>query len=313
MSGVYVAPFPYCYRCPVSQATEGKYCETNCCGNPMEQLKNLLKQQTGQDEVAAILIEPSLGEGGYVLPPKGFIKDVAALARSIGALFIADEVQTGYGRSGNYFAIEAEGVVPDILVTAKGIANGFPLSAIVASGEIMSKVKPGSVGGTYAGNAVALAAANAVIDILTDPREAVLANVNARGEQFRSGLGEMAKRNPHFQIGDIRGRGLWNAIEFKVKSNTCKQQRGAAAMPLALCSLSPLVSAFWPVFFPQDHSTTVGAAGKLVKAAYEVELLLMNAGIHETIRFIPPLTISKDEMAEGLTRLEKALNKVFTK
>jgi 4-aminobutyrate aminotransferase len=183
--------------------------------------------------------------------------------------------QTGYGRTGSYFAVEQEGVVPDILVVAKGIANGFPLSAIVASGEIMSRIKPGSVGGTYSGNVVALAAGSAVVDVLTDPKEGILSNVNARGEQFRAGLKAMSKANPHFQIGDIRGRGLWNSIEFK------------------------------------DSAATVGAAGRLVKAAYEEGLLIMNAGIHETIRFIPPLTISEAEMKEALQKLEKALGKIL--
>jgi len=108
----------------------------------------------------------------------------------------------------------------------------------------MSRVKPGSVGGTYSGNAVALAAANAVLDVLTDPKEAVLANVNARGEQFRAGVKALQKNNPHFRIGEVRGKGLWNAIEFL------------------------------------DHPSTVGAAGKLVKAGYDCQLLLMNAGIY---------------------------------
>jgi len=275
MAGVFVAPFPYCYRCPVSESTDRKFCATNCCGSPMTELKHLLKQQTGSDEVAAIIIEPSLGEGGYVLPPKSFLKEVKQLAQEIGALFVADEVQTGYGRTGTYFAVEQFDVVPDILVMAKGIANGFPLSAIAASAEVMSRVKPGSVGGTYSGNAVALAAGNAVVDVLTDPKAGVLANVRARGDQFRAGLKSLSERNPHFRIGDIRGLGLWNAIEFL------------------------------------DHPTTVGAAGKLVKAAYDEQLLIMNAGIYETIRFIPPLTISEDEMAEALKKLERALNKVF--
>jgi 4-aminobutyrate aminotransferase len=97
MAGVYVAPFPYCYRCPVSRGNDGKNCETNCCQNPLDQLKQLVKQQTGADEIAAILIEPALGEGGYVFPPKNFLKDVSNYAREIGALFIADEVQTGFG------------------------------------------------------------------------------------------------------------------------------------------------------------------------------------------------------------------------
>lgn len=277
MGGVFVAPFPYCYRCPVSTATDGKFCATNCCGNPMDQLKQLIKQQTSASEVAAIVIEPMLGEGGYVLPPQNFLAEVAAYARSIGALLVFDEVQTGYGRTGTYFAAEQYGVVPDILVMAKGIANGLPLSCIVASAEIMSRVVPGSVGGTYSGNTVALAAANAVIDVFTDPKENILGNVVARGEQFRAGLKDLAARNAHFQIGHIRGRGLWNAIEFK------------------------------------DGPTTVGAAGKLVKAAADQQLLIMNAGIYETIRFIPPLTISKEEMDEALQKLEKALAVVFPK
>lgn len=275
MAGVHVVPYPYCYRCPVSRATEGKNCATNCCQNPMEQLRQMVKQQTGADEVAAILIEPSLGEGGYVFPPANFLKDVSNFARDIGALFVVDEVQTGYGRTGTYFACEQFGIVPDILVMAKGIANGFPLSAIASSAEIMSRVKPGSVGGTYSGNVVACAAGNAVIDVMTDPAEGILANVNARGEQFRAGLRSIADRNPHFLIGDVRGRGLWNAIEW------------------------------------QDHATTAGAAAKMVKAAYDQQLLIMNTGIYETIRFIPPLTISEAEMAEALTKLEAAMHVVF--
>jgi len=276
MSGVHVAPFPYCYRCPVSQATDGKYCQTNCCQAPLEQLKQVIKQQTG-DDVAAIIIEPSLGEGGYVFPPQSFLKDVASVAKEIGALFVADEVQTGYGRTGTYFAVEQFGVVPDILVMAKGIANGFPLSAMVASSEIMSRIKPGSVGGTYAGNVVACAAGVAVLDVLTDPAAGVLSNVRARGEQFRAGLRSIAERNPHFGIGDIRGRGLWNAMEF------------------------------------QSLPHTAGCAGKLVKAAYEEELLILSAGIYDTIRFIPPLTITEEEINIALEKLEKALNKVFPK
>ena len=276
MSGVHVVPFPYCHRCPVSSGSDGKYCLTNCCRNPQDQLKQLIKQQTGADEVAAVIIEPMLARE-YVVPTKEFLPDVEKFTREIGALLVADEVQTGMGRSGHYFASEYFGIVPDILVVAKGIANGIPLSAVVSRQEIMSRVKPGSVGGTYFGNVVACAAACAVIDELTNAEVGILNNVSARGEQFRTGLRSMVSRNPQFLIGDVRGIGLWNAIEFK------------------------------------DDAATVGAAASLVKEAYAQGLLLMNAGMYECIRFIPPLNITEEEIKIALNLLEKSLHNIFPK
>jgi 4-aminobutyrate aminotransferase len=148
MPGVYVAPFPYCVRCSVGCASNGKFNLNNCCNNPLFELKQLLKQQVHGDEVAAIVVEPVQGEGGYIVPPAGFLQGVRQLCDEIGALMVCDEVQSGFGRTGTYFAHEQFGIVPDIMVVAKGIANGFPLSAIVTRPEIMSRAKPGSIGGT---------------------------------------------------------------------------------------------------------------------------------------------------------------------
>jgi 4-aminobutyrate aminotransferase len=272
MAGVHVAPFAYCHRCPVSCAQPEKFNTNNCCNSPIDQLKLLLKQQTGENEVAAILIEPILGEGGYVVPPAGFLQAVQKVANDIGALLIADEVQTGFGRTGNMFAYQTFDFQPDILVMAKGIANGFPLSAIAAHSKILSKAKPGSIGGTYGGNAVSCAAACAVLD--TFEQDKVLDNVRSRAKQFRAGLEGLAKK---FPIADVRGVGLMQAIEFS------------------------------------DKNGVANAAGAVVKACVSNDLLVLSAGVYESLRFIPPLTITEEEMNEGLIRIEKSLKQVFKK
>lgn len=270
MAGVFVAPFPYCHQCPIHKAAPEKFCGDNCCNEPLRQLRLLLKQQTGANEVAAILVEPVQGEGGYIVPPANFMPELRKIADEIGCLLIADEVQSGFGRTGKMFAVEHWNVIPDILVTAKAIANGYPLSAIITPAKIMATAKAGTIGGTYGGNAVSCAASLAVIE--TFEKDNILANVNERGEQFRAGLKELAKK---FPISDVRGLGLMIAIEFDLD----RVQPGAAGQVAAHCAKN--------------------------------DMIVLTAGVYETIRFIPALTISKEEVDEGLKRLERAMEATF--
>ena len=275
MAGVHVAPFPYCHRCSVAEASNGRFSLEQCCMDPVRQLRLLLKQQTAGDEVAAVLIEPVQGEGGYLVPPAGFLQELRRICDEIGCLLIADEVQAGYGRTGRYFSIEhSEGVVPDIIVAAKGIANGYPLSAMIASAESMSRARSGSIGGTYGGNAVSCAAACAVIDTLQ--QDDILSNVQQRGQQLRDGLHKL-RDSGRFPISDVRGLGLMVGLEFD----------------------------------PEKAGS--GVASKVSKACVKQELLLLTAGIYESLRFIPPLTVTAEEIDESLHKFEKGLQAVLGK
>lgn len=194
-SGVYVAPFPK------------RDDEVDAC---LDAVRLLLLSQTAPAETAAILIEPVLGEGGYVPAPTAFLRGLEAICREHGILFVADEVQSGFGRTGTMFNVEQHGVAPDIVVMAKGLASGFPISAVGASAELMGRWPTGSHGGTYGGNPIGCAAAIATIDVLTEP--GFLAGVEARGEQLRAGLRALAEEDPG--IVDVRGPGLMVACEL---------------------------------------------------------------------------------------------------
>lgn len=216
MPGVFSVPFPYCKQCSIAKQSDGKYGFSNCCQDPILQLELLLKRESAPSDTAAIFIEPVLGEGGYVPPPEGYLKRVRAICDKHNILLVADEVQSGYGRTGKMFAIEHSGVRPDILIMAKGIANGLPLSAIASRKELMDLQKPGSMGGTYAGNAVACAAGVAVAKAFED--EKILENVNVRGAELVDMLTEVAKSAPSV-IYDIRGLGLMLALECQPGKN----------------------------------------------------------------------------------------------
>lgn len=270
MSGVHVCPFPYCHRCSISEVSGGEYNTDNCCMDPIKQLRLLLKQQTATDEVAAILVEPVQGEGGYVVPPAGFLQQLRSISDEIGCLLIVDEVQSGYGRTGTPFAVEQEGVVPDIIVAAKGIANGYPLSCIITRSEYMSAARSGSIGGTYGGNAVSCAAASAVID--TFQQDNTMANVRARGQQLMAGLRTLQRTYP---IADVRGRGLMIGVEL------------------------------------DGSVVAAGSAGVVSKECMREGLLLLTAGVYESLRFIPPLTVSEAEVAEGLDKFERVLKRTI--
>ena len=203
MGGINITQFPYCFHCELKSGDK-------CCCADGHHVKNIFKKLCNPSEVAAIMLEPVLGEGGYVPAPPEYIRSLRKICDEHGIMLILDEVQSGFGRTGKWFAIEHSDVKPDILVMAKGIASGFPLSAVAANRSLMAKQVPGSVGGTYGGNAVSCAAACATIDVIRE--EGLLQNALERGEQLRKGLSVLHDLKTPI---DIRGLGLMNAIEFK--------------------------------------------------------------------------------------------------
>mmetsp|Transcript_14644 Transcript_14644/g.43983 ORF Transcript_14644/g.43983 Transcript_14644/m.43983 type:complete len:463 (+) Transcript_14644:2189-3577(+) len=262
MPGVFVAPFPYAKQLPRGTKDMNAYC--------LEQVELLLKQQTDPRETAAVLLEPILGEGGYVVPDKEFMQGLKAICEKHELLFIADEIQAGFGRTGKMFAVEHFDVVPDILVIAKGLASGYPLSGIVSRKELMDKQPPGCMGGTYTGNAVACAAAEATLQVFED--ENLLERATRSGEMMRARLSEMQSDSGLIQ--EVRGLGLMNAIEFD--SNKVKP----------------------------------GAAGRVSQHCLQHGMLVLPCSAFDTLRFIPPLNVSENELHLGMTLLESAINAV---
>lgn len=266
MPGVFVAPFPYAYRYGWSEDETSRWC--------LNELDLLLETQTAPGETAALLIEPVLGEGGYVVPPAGFLRGLRERCDRHGILLIADEVQSGMGRTGKWFACEHFGVVPDILVSAKGLASGLPLSGVFAPLSLMEKWPPGSHGGTYGGNAVAAAAAVATIQTIRE--EKLLANAAARGLQLMTGLRHLQEEFP--QIGEVRGLGLMIGVEFRTP----------------------------------ERKPDKSAAKAVAHAALEGGLMLLTCGPWDnTIRWIPPLTVREDESAQALEIFAQALRHTF--
>ena len=265
MPGVFVAPYPYAYRYGWEPERARDWC--------LEELRFLLLTQTAPMETAAILIEPVLGEGGYVVPPQGFLKGLREICSEHGILLIIDEIQSGFGRTGRWFAHEYFDVIPDIIVVAKVLASGIPLSGVIARMDLMEKWIPGSHGGTYGGNAVACAAAVATIQVIRD--EGLLENSQARGGQLISGLGHLQEQYP--QIGDVRGLGLMVGVEFT----------------------------------DPDGKPDKESAKAVVHGCQEERLLLLTCGTWDnTVRFIPPLVVSTEQIEEGLAIFERALAKV---
>ncbi|MDO9347753.1 MAG: aminotransferase class III-fold pyridoxal phosphate-dependent enzyme, partial [Anaerolineales bacterium] len=264
-AGVFVAPFPYAYKLGMSEEQASQYC--------LSQLEELLLSQTSPAETAAILIEPVLGEGGYVVPPASFLKGLRAVCDKHGILLIFDEIQSGFGRTGKWFAQEHFGVVPDIMTVAKAIASGLPLSGVFSSLDLMKKWTPGSHGGTYGGNAVACAAGVATIRAMRD--EDMLDNANRRGVQLVTGLRKFQDQYPI--IGDVRGLGLMVGTEFTVKGK------------------------------PADKALVKS----IVHACEERGLLLLTCGTYDnTIRWIPPLIVSEGQISEGLGIFSESLEEV---
>jgi 4-aminobutyrate aminotransferase len=264
MGGVAFSPFPYAYRYGWS--------EEDTVAFALRELDRVLASSAPASDVAAFIVEPVLGEGGYVPTPSAFLHGLRERADKHGILLIADEVQTGYGRTGRFWGHQhAEGFTPDVIVTAKGLASGFPLSAIAAPKAIMEKAWPGSQGGTYGGNAVACAAALATLDVVQG--EGLVENARVQGEKLVAGVRDAAQGIA--AIGDVRGRGLMVGIEFV----------DAAGNP--------------------DGAT----AAKVHAAAATQGLLLLTCGVQGNIvRMIPPLVVTGEQIDEGLALWTKALD-----
>jgi 4-aminobutyrate aminotransferase-like enzyme len=237
----------------------------------LDALRLVLLAQTAPGETAAMVIEPVLGEGGYVPAPAAFLQGVVSLCAEHGILFVADEVQSGFGRTGTMFAVEPSGVRPDVVVLAKGIASGFPMAAIGASGELMARWPTGSHGGTYGGNPIGCAAALATIDVLTGP--GFLDNVRQRGAQLRASLSELAGEHP--VLAQVRGPGLMVATDLRTADGTPDPTRAAAVA---------------------RHCLTEG------------RLILMNAGTFgNVLRWMPPLVVTAPEIDLAVEAFAKAL------
>jgi 4-aminobutyrate aminotransferase len=263
--GVFVAPYPYAYRYGWDEEQTTRFC--------LRELNWILKGQTAPHETAAIMVEPVLGEGGYVVPPAGFLTALRELCDQHKILLVADEVQSGFGRTGKWFACEHVGVVPDILVMAKGIASGMPLAGLASTPDIMSRWVPGSHGGTFGGNPVSCAAAVATIQVIRDER--LVENAARMGELLLQGLRQIQATHP--DIGDVRGRGLMVATEFTE---------------------------------PNGEPWT-GRAKAVARAAFDEGLMLMTCGTFDNIvRWIPPLIVTGSQIEEALEKFNRALDRV---
>ncbi len=261
-AGVFVAPYPYAYRYGWSPEETEAFC--------LRELKLLLKSQTAPFETAAILVEPVLGEGGYVVPTPGFLHALRHICDEHGFLLIADEIQSGFGRTGKWFAIQHFGVEPDIMTMAKGLASGLPLSGIAARRELMERWIPGSHGGTYGGNAVACAAAVATIRAIRE--EHLLENARRMGTLLMGRLRELQSEFPI--IGDVRGLGLMVGAEFTAA----------------------------------DRTPATGPAKAVVKGCLKRHLLLLTCGPWDnTVRWIPPLVVTQQQIEEALATFKDAL------
>lgn len=265
-AGVFVAPFPYAYRYGWDEQTAVDFC--------LNELELMLKSQTAPEETAAMVIEPVLGEGGYIPAPPAFTKGLREICDRYGILLVFDEVQSGFGRTGKFFALEHSGVVPDILVMAKGLASGMPMSAIAAPLDLMKRWTTGTHGGTYGGNPVAAAAAVATIKVIQE--EGLLANAEARGQQLRDALEEMQVRWPF--LGDVRGWGLMVGLEIGVPG------RGP----------------------DKDLATRIQAQ------CLDGNLLLLTCGTYgNVIRWIPPLVVSESQINDALLIMEEGFEEIF--
>ncbi|MBN2548694.1 MAG: aminotransferase class III-fold pyridoxal phosphate-dependent enzyme [Anaerolineales bacterium] len=268
MPGVFVTPYPYAFRYGWDEEKTSQWC--------LEELEFLLLTQTAPQETAAIIIEPVLGEGGYVVPPASYLRGLRSLCDQHGILLIVDEIQSGFGRTGRWFALEHFDLRPDIITVAKALASGLPLSGVFSRLELMQKWVPGSHGGTYGGNAVAVAAAVATIRAIRD--EHMLENAQQRGVQLISGLRRLQEEHP--EIGDVRGLGLMVGCEFRTPEGK------------------------------PDKATAKAVA----HACLDRQLMLLTCGPWDnTIRWIPPLVVQQGQVTQALDIFADALNEVMEK
>jgi 4-aminobutyrate aminotransferase / (S)-3-amino-2-methylpropionate transaminase / 5-aminovalerate transaminase len=264
---VYRLPLAYPYRCPTGGTPET--CAESCLAYAIDEMH----KHIGEEHIAAIVIEPIQGEGGFIVPAAGFVEGLAGFAAEHGIVFVADEIQSGMGRAGRWYAIEDEGVVPDIVLSAKSLGGGLPLSAVTGRAEIMDSVHVGGLGGTYGGNPVAAAAALAVLDKIE--AEGLLERSRAVGETIGARLDGMRARFD--AVGDVRGRGAMRAIELVADRGT-KEPANAETM------------------------------GAISRGALERGVIVLTAGTYgNVLRLLPPVTIEDTLLDEGLDLLEEAV------
>ena len=261
-------PFaPEIYRMPMSYPYRDGLGGKEAAARAISQIA----AQIGADRVAAVLIEPIQGEGGFIVPAEGFLPAISQWCTANGVVFIADEIQTGFCRTGDWFASDHEGVVPDMVTTAKGIAGGFPLAGVTGRADLMDAVHPGGLGGTYGGNPVACAAGLAAIE--TMEAEDLCAAARRIEQIARPRLAEVAAQTG--RIGDIRGRGAMLAVEFVLRGST---------------------------------DPDPGAAQAVAKACHAAGVVVLTCGTYgNVIRLLPPLVIGEALLAEGLAVLQDAV------
>ena len=264
-SGVFVAPYPYSYFYGWDEESTTEFC--------MNQLDLLVHGQTKPEDTAAVIIEPVLGEGGYVPAPAGFLQELRTFCNDNDILLITDEVQSGFGRTGKFFAFEHAGIEPDIIVMAKGLGSGLPISGIAASQKLMAEWVPGSHGGTYGGgSAISAAAALATLEVIQT--ENLVDNAAMRGDQLLTNLQNIKLKYP--VIGDVRGMGLMIAVELT-----------------------------------RDGRPDKDTAKSIQKACLDKNLLLLTCGTYENvIRWIPPLVVSKEQIDDAITVFSQSLNRI---
>jgi 4-aminobutyrate aminotransferase/(S)-3-amino-2-methylpropionate transaminase len=267
---VYRIPFAYCYRC--SYSLKYPSCDVYCARH----LEDTFKRVVAQEGVAAVIAEPVLGEGGFVVPPPEYFKVLLEVCRKFNVLFIADEVQSGFGRTGALFACERYGIEPDIIVTAKSLGGGLPLAAITGRAEIMDAPGPGGLGGTFAGNPLSCEAALAVLDLFET--NDLYSRADELGEHFQNRAREWQKRWPI--IGEIRGLGAMQALELVESRETLA---------------------------PAADDTK-----KITQYCYEHGVITISAGSYgNVIRLLMPLVISDEQMDEALDVLEAGIQSAY--
>jgi 4-aminobutyrate aminotransferase / (S)-3-amino-2-methylpropionate transaminase / 5-aminovalerate transaminase len=273
-----MGPFaPEIYRLPFAYPYRWISGPENCAAEASAYAIDEMHKHIGAENIAAVIMEPIQGEGGFVIPAPGFVTAVAEFCREHGIVFIADEIQSGMGRAGRWYAIEEEEVEPDIVTTAKSLAAGLPLSAVTGRAEIMDAVHAGGLGGTYGGNPVAAAAALAVLDKIE--REHLLESARRVGQTIMSRLREVASR--HAQVGDVRGRGAMCAIEL-VADRSTKEPLGASEM------------------------------NAITTRCLEQGVIVLTAGTYgNVVRLLPPLNIDDQLLDDGLGVLGQAIDAVL--
>jgi 4-aminobutyrate aminotransferase/(S)-3-amino-2-methylpropionate transaminase len=268
--GVHRFPFPYCYRCPYGLSEES--CGLHCAKMFED---SFFLEYVAAESVAAIVIEPILGEGGFVIPPDAFLTELRRLCDKYGILLIADEIQTGYARTGKMFACEYWNVRPDIVVSAKSVAGGIPVSCVTARSDIMESVGPGELGGTYSGNALATASALKILEIME--RDDFCAKARHIGEIAEARLREIESK--YAIVGDVRGRGAMLAIEF-VKDRATKEPA------------------------KEECKAIIGEC-------MQNGLVVLGSGVRDNnIRFLMPLIITDEQLNAGFDILDAAIAKV---